>query len=518
MKRQPFNPIVFLIFVVGFLSHSCAKLEIESPDFRMNNKVRLSIEEAERDFELSVNFAKSRANAPEQVANALSVGWLSPYWELSQASENSRLQSLDTPIESQYNFAVVYRETDSLYRAYPFYHGALVVKGKESLTTTSYLIFYIPDSTYIANIQADKYVPPYLNSSTKEDFSGSVVYATTSGFPVAFSTFKRGQCTDAMFLADTTLSLDYRCSRLAVFLEDLPPIIRDNITTRTNGEGDNTEPIIADGVDGTGYIDSVYVNANSLMSKVAWDSVIRLQYQNLIKGGNYNGNAPEDPTTDPSDTNSNQDTGGGGDVTWGPTYYDPQIKERIDSLQNDCIGAKLVDSLSKHNITFVANTSVNNASNTSISNIDNGVLTGTITINPNALDIVFVEELTHLVQIANNPDFATQKLNIEIEAKLVWCYYCVSNNVRLSRYRNALGRNHEKYDSDVIDTMLDTLDYIHVYQQEPDNSTLLIQIGYCIEVLADRLRTIPAYSDESVYPFDGTKCLIDTFVKLTEGC
>lgn len=326
---------------------------------------------------------RSETDAAESsaVATLFTPGNYAPNWNSGVSSENERIGSVDVSIESEYSYYVVYSAVDSVDRFMPVYQGVVVVKGRESQTTYPYLVMYIPDSSHVSAF-TPAVCARYRNSFDKTGFSGTVLYTTTEGFPVCFNRFEAGECTDAIFIGDTTLSKEYRYRKLVDEIWQYR-IARSPKVAATRLQGD-------DPVD----IDPVVV-----VAPPRWRPSIDELFPPRNGGRPVFGDNPGQDKF--AENNRRPDLGGGGvPAGSGDSRFNTDnktIDDRLDSLSADCIGRKLIENLLAHDITFVSSDAKGSVFHYEDSWNGTGRLTGTITINPAMSDVVYIEELTHVM-------------------------------------------------------------------------------------------------------------------------
>ncbi len=180
----------------------------------------------------------------------------------------------------------------------------------------------------------------------------------------------------------------------------------------------------------------------------------------------------------------------------------------------------MVDSLEKHNITFVAEE--RNAAYINDIHIDSDVITATIGINPSIHDAVFIEELMHIVQIANNPDYESQKLNLEIEAKLLWAYYIKTNKIKLdtSFSTSVTGYRDKENLIGVIFCLYELLNCVILGASTNfEDPNIEYYYNTVLQTFIEHLRETHDYSDSDKYQYnDEYKTNYDLFLKIIEGC
>ena len=202
MKKIIYICICFIFSTVLFIS--CMK-DFNDMQYNESAKSILSISEAQAFFEdrISENATRGSSGVASGESRGVVPGEFTPQWYKSKTVQNYSKVSVDVPIIPEFFYSAT---------RYEFNNGKkenynvevtqklVVVKCKEGLTTSQYLLTLITDRDYYAENKGN-ISNKFLHSGDKGTFSGIALYSyVESGLAVNLEKYKDGKKVSSIFI------------------------------------------------------------------------------------------------------------------------------------------------------------------------------------------------------------------------------------------------------------------------------------------------------------------------------
>jgi len=502
--KKIFYSIILSLFaaVICF----CSKHEEEFVRKTDLGVVSLSVSEARQYVESRLRTGTRSGNVAND--NPLILGDFSMDWEQSESSVGDILYSLDIPVNSEYKYYSVGFDSLDNCLLTPMYHKMVVVKEGLTETLDAYLRFYIPDRGHALS-HSESYYDALLNSDVKTEFTGMSVYSTLDGFPVAAGRYSDGVLEESAFLFDTLRPIAENAARLAKLLDGrLAARVRNVPAVSTRSEEFGWE------LD----IDDVVVIGKPLSKKdehcefedIWWPSFNDPLADDGGFGCGGGGGGRSSSAGDNGEDEKSSDDGKKYPKNPRIETDDPNVRQLLDSLLLDCMGALLVSTISEDVTIVAANDGQGGVCSVKGIMDRNGKWSGhnryTIQIN-SYLDITLIEELIHVHQYQGKRSSAVHdyRLNLEIEAKLGWYLY-------RDRMNNVNSKEMEPYLGGRSGVgAFKGLGFLY-----PDNNVTNCEFYNMYMNAVSCLRSIP-YT-ESAYPFSEEHMIFPTLDELMKDC
>ena len=477
------KPLLLRLFVpavllAGFVC-SCAERRCDS-DPRTPDRPCFTLDEVRRAFAADhAATLRTRTGGEFDEDAVLDPLRIAPDWEAVVWRDGDTLLQAVVPFSARYDYRLLRWDANGRPSLFPLPHRLVVVKDSATGRTGSWLCFEVADPTDCP----DPDTP----------FSGTVLYATLSGFPVSAGRYADGTLLASASLFDDTRTREENVERLSRLLPSAGiHIARLGTRSVTRGVNDDNpiEPV------------EIIGHAPIKIPDVPTKPEI-----------------PENPVVPPFDTRNHLPIGGGGgapgtsgsDKTYpgNPhiTVDDEEIRPALDSLYNDCMGQLLIRAV-KNKVT-IDYESIQRGSyaQPEILPLPSGpVITGfCIHMGQPLNPMTVMEELMHIYQGLGYASFWQASLNYEIEAKLAWYIYMQKHSMH-EDVRRALGGDKGLLHFNTMRGLVLANDW-----QNPEFFNSYEQAANAIQ------KTIPTYQQDK-YVFDPEYMDMPNLLKLLADC
>lgn len=519
---------------------------------------QLSVDEARAFFENMTLPHMTRSGADEVSQGVFALDHVIPDWSRAELSSYLHLASVDIPVAIHCEFYILRRRADNSAYEVRADGKLLVVKSSETGSLATYMRFVVPDEMYAMCYEGDL-SDLYKNCERREDYCGIELYTTMDGAIAAVARYVEGELAAEIFMGDRTLSPGEKTYRLQQLMRGI--YIRRTILSDTRASGDwdfggkscfydsKGTLYFVDKINGQEYVTIDFdgtrtCNSDGTTSSGGGfggggsNSGIGDGFSGQGGSGNGSGGDPgcgpgggPGGSTGGGTGGTGTDTGtGDGPDNSGPTLPaidinpipwehpilpqgvlrnpflktdDSDLLDKLDSLQKDCMGKKLISSFYRPlQIRTVPGRGANFNSGT-----------GTISVGEDAPWFALLEELIHAYQNQNIPAGENDHmLNDEIEAKFGWVLFLKRHGVEIEDYKRSLGWQKGV---DAFDELYEIYDMGFLFS--PDSNNYWYKDAYYILVDIFRNPESP-YNSPIKYPFSDRHVNFDNLTELISDC
>lgn len=479
--RKLTNVSLAALLLAALLSAACSRDQGTSDEGRNVSEAEFSVAEARQYFESAAS-AGAQTRAGEEAGfdetEVLAPGCVTPDWMRAAVREAGPLYSAEVVFESEYDYrSLQYDERGDSWLV-PMPRDLVVLKDPRSGEMDTYVRYLVPDLAYAALADRDD----------RPGFSGLLLYASLSGFPVAVGKWRDGVLQNSVSLAGPDAATAEKLDKMIEILGNVYAA-RMRTAPRTRA---------ADSL-GQGIPIEEVVVVGRAPAKVKEDlgpdypdfGVVEPSVEEFIFDGSGGGSSMSDLWEGPKRSYGRNEN---------LKISNSQVEKILDDFYNDCMGQILIGSLKG---TIVIETGYFTSSTTHRDPLlwDNYW----IKMGRGLSDISLMEELIHVYQLQQGADWKTEKLNCEIEAKLGWYMY----RQRIGKqedFGNKLGGKDGNKSFEELCVFIGNGDF------ESQNFVAVYELA------VKSLRTIRGYSNEEYYPVDPTKMDFSRLLNLMKDC
>lgn len=344
-----------------------------------------------------------------ETTGSLSLGSFEPDWTSALPCAGWNLESVDVPVAGECFYRLpVGRDSLGRELGLRLTHRLVVLRQRATGELCSYLLFYLPDSTYAAAhpLQTAELCETLLSCEEKASFTGLALFTRTDGTPVAAQRYDEGMAGAGAYLFDARRTYGENRERLRGLIGRTRLWKYAQPQTRGLFNTNWIEPVTVTPAPNSPILIVIEVPPTPAINEGI------TEFSPLFPDGGGPG-------------------GSGSKDAKGNTLYEanrnlrtknPAVLQLLDKLMEDCMGQVLIGAIERPVEIITDGTRVNGYTK------DTNPPQIHLKMNPQVADIhdvILLEELFHAYQRQTLGDAAydQRRLNCEIEAKLGWLMY-----------------------------------------------------------------------------------------------
>ena len=460
---------LFFVIACSCVLFSCSDYLYEAATFANNSQNELSDSDWKGIFASNYT-AQTKTRSADCFGEGpiLAPGFISPQWQSlsSHYGSSDAYVTASMPFECLYGYRVFYPYSDDCAMR-QISSELILYQHLKTGETMAWLFFMFPDPIAVQD----------------EKFSGIALYTSLKGIPLAAGKFQNGNLLgSAAWNNDPEWGGD--ASDLARLLDGLfVARIENQPTTRGVNDNNEIEVVVIIGELPPEIPEPDFPEEGTCPPSPFEDMFFRMK----IGGGGSGSEGKQDTNTSKDSYDKNP-----------KIKVDDRSRQILDSLVQTCIGELMVNSV-KANTSISYNPS-NNGSKASY-HPSNGSFT--ITIGNGYSTIGVLEELIHIYQgLGSNEDYIDNKLNYEIEAKLIWSMFYI-------------GYDDMRLRPDVYGGQSGLLSFQILYEHVATNMMDSIIFNIYYDLAAKSLQQIKGYKS---YLYNSALIISNTLKKILEHC